>query len=51
MQVSRSGDMPSVDATFNSLFAAKHDDYHRARLTADKAPHNSDWYNALPITS
>ena len=27
-------DMLSVDATFNSLFAAQPDDYHRARLTA-----------------
>ena len=43
--------MPSVDATFNSLFAAQPDDYHRARLTAVKAPHSGDWLNALPITS
>ena len=47
----RSWDMPSVDATFNSLFAAQPDDYHRARLTAVKAPHSGDWLNALPITS
>ena len=46
----RSWDMPSVDATFNSLFAAQPDDYHRARLTAVKAPHSGDWLNALPIT-
>ena len=43
--------MPSVDATFNSLFAAQPDDYHRARLTDVKAPHSGDWLNALPITS
>ena len=43
--------MPSVDATFNSLFAAQPDDYHKARLTAVKAPHSGDWLNALPITS
>ena len=43
--------MPSVDATFISLFAAQPDDYHRARLTAVKAPHKGDWLNALPITS
>ena len=47
----RSWDMSSVDATFNSLFAAQPDDYHRARLTAVKAPHSGDWLNALPITS
>ena len=47
----RSWDMPSVDATFNSLFAAQPDDYHRARLTAVKAPHSGDWLNALPISS
>ena len=47
----RSWDMPSVDATFNSLFAAQPDGYHRARLTAVKAPHSGDWLNALPITS
>ena len=47
----RSWDMPSVDATFNSLFAAQPDDSHRARLTAVKAPHSGDWLNALPITS
>ena len=47
----RSWDMPSVDATFNSLFAAQPDDYHRAGLTAVKAPHSGDWLNALPITS
>ena len=43
--------MPSVDTTFNSLFAAQPDCYHRARLTAVKAPHRGDWLNALPITS
>ena len=43
--------MPSVDATFNSLFAAQPDDYHRARLTAVKAAYIGDWLNALPITS
>ena len=43
-------DMPSINATFNSLFAAQPDDYHRVRLTAVKAPHSSDWLNALPIT-
>ena len=43
--------MPSVVVTFNSLFAAQPDDYHRARLTAVKAPHSGDWLNALPITS
>ena len=43
--------MPSVDATFNSLFAAQPDDHYRTRLTADKAPHSGDWLNALPITS
>ena len=42
--------MPSVDATFNSLFAALADDYHRDRLTSVKAPHSGDWLNALPIT-
>ena len=39
-----------VDATFNSIFAAQSDDYHRARLTAVKIPHCGDWLNA-PITS
>ena len=43
--------MPSFDATFNSLFAAQPDDYHRARLTAVKAPHSGDWLNTLLITS
>ena len=43
--------MPSVDATFNSLFAAQPDDYHRAKLTAVKALHIGDWLNALSITS
>ena len=43
--------MPSIDATFNSLFAAQPDDYHRARLTAVKAPHSGDWLNVLPISS
>ena len=43
--------MPSVNATFNSLFAAQPDDYHRARLTAVKALHSGDWLKALRITS
>ena len=47
----RSGDMPSVNGTFNSLFAAQPDNYHRARLIAVKALHSGDWLNALPITS
>ena len=47
----RSWDMPSVDATFKFLFAAQLDGYHRARLISTKAPHNSDWLNALPIIS
>ena len=46
-----SWDVPSVDATFISLFAAQPDYYHTARLTAVKAPHNGDRLNALPITS
>ena len=46
-----SWDMLSVVATFNSLFAAQPDDYHRGRLIAVKAPHSGDWLNALPITS
>ena len=47
----RSWDMPSVDATFNSLFAAQPDGYHRARLATVKASLSGDWLNALPITS
>ena len=43
--------MPSVDATFNSLFAAQPDAYYRSRLTAVKAPHSGNWLNVLPITS
>ena len=43
--------MLSVDATFNSLFAAQPDDYHRASLAVVKAPHSGEWLNALPITS
>ena len=46
----RSWDMPSIDASFNSLFAAQPDDYHRARLTAVKATHCHDCLKALPIT-
>ena len=38
----RSWDMPSVDATFNSLFAAQPDAYYRSRLTAVKAPHSGN---------
>ena len=38
----RSQDMSSVDATFNSQFAAQPDDYHRAKLTAVKAPLSCD---------
>ena len=47
----RSWDMPSVDVTFNSLFAAQPKDYHRTRLTAVRAPLSDDWLNTLPITS
>ena len=43
--------MSSVDAIFNSLFAAQLDDYHRARLTAVNASHSGDWLHALLITS
>ena len=43
--------MPSVDVTFISLFAAKPDNYHRAKLAAVKAPHSGDWLNAPPIIS
>ena len=41
----RSRDMSSVDATFNSLFAAQPNDYHRSRFTAVKAHHSGDWLN------
>ena len=39
----RSWDMATVDATFNSLFSAQPDDYHRAGLTPVKTPHIGDW--------
>ena len=38
----RSLDIPSVDAIFDSLFAAQPGDYHRARFTAVKVPHSGD---------
>ena len=40
-----------IDATFNSLFPAQPDDFHRARFSAVKAPHRGDWLYELPITS
>ena len=45
----RSWDIPLIDATFNSLYAAQPDDYHRARFSTVKALHNGIWLNALPI--
>ena len=36
---------------YYNICAAQPNDYHRARLTAVKAPHSGDWLNALPITS
>ncbi len=44
-------DKPSVDATFNELFAAPTGDYHRAALTAFRALFCGDRLNALTITS
>ena len=38
------------EVVFNSLFAAQPDNYHKAKLTAIKAPHNGDWLNVLSIT-
>ena len=44
-------DKPSVDATFNSLFAAQPVDYYRDVLAAFRAPYSGNRLNALPNTS